>query len=204
MDDFETIKKIRLSEDLGPKTEAVTSKSRSGGESGMTGDSEAVEAPKDLFFEDISDVPVAISKPVMPPCRYFRSGYCSAGSSCPFSHNDAYRPVSSSKVPCQFFLKEACREGANCKFSHDLTPGLIDAAPASFKSAEKPVCKFFQSLRGCKNPDCPFRHVSDVVLPKVSIPASGAEEGVASKILEKYSSVRKAEEKGADVEVRKR
>jgi hypothetical protein len=65
--------------------------------------------------------------------------------------------------------------------------------------------RFYQSLRGCKNANCPFKHVAPAdaqVITKITPTDEASEE--AAKILEKYSSTKKAETKGVDVEVRRK
>ena len=57
------------------------------------------------------------------------------------------------------------------------------------------------SLRGCKNPSCPFKHIRSEI---EVLNRSDLDSGTASKILEKYSSSKKAEEKGLDFDIRQR
>lgn len=136
------------------------------------------------------------------PCRFFLKGYCSAGAACRFSHvigstevRDAIMPA----ISCHFHARGYCKAGELCKFSHDehVEP------PRDVKSdanVEVPVCLFFQSLRGCKNANCHFKHINPVH-PTVSTSPAKIEE--ASKILDKYSAVKKAEIRGSDVEIRR-
>ena len=58
--------------------------------------------------------------------------------------------------------------------------------------------RFFQSLRGCKNASCPFQHVKE----DVTVAPGAVGLGQASKILDKYSSVKLAESRGADLHTR--
>ncbi|PIM99659.1 RNA helicase [Handroanthus impetiginosus] len=50
---------------------------------------------------------------------------------------------------CRYFVNGLCNRGSQCPFSHSL-------------QAKRPVCKFFFSLKGCRNGDsCFFSHDSD-------------------------------------------
>jgi hypothetical protein len=45
-------------------------------------------------------------------CKFFRSGKCLRGPSCPYSHD-------LKRVPCKFHhLWGGCAAGAGCKYSH--------------------------------------------------------------------------------------
>ena len=114
------------------------------------------------------------ARPSVQVCKYFASGSCKLGTSCHFKHETR------SSTVCQYFLKGNCRSGSNCRFSHQLAP-----------------CKFFQGLRGCKNTSCPFAHVKEEIVLQTAIPSG------ATKILDKYSSVKIAESKGvSDLQTR--
>ncbi|KAK3407431.1 hypothetical protein EUGRSUZ_K03485 [Eucalyptus grandis] len=74
--------------------------------------------------------------------------------------------VKNGRKLCRHFLKGSCNRGSNCSFSH------------SFQ-AKKPACKFFTSLKGCRNGDsCFFSHdlgtpFSSVTKPSSCIPENG-------------------------------
>ncbi|EIW68988.1 hypothetical protein TREMEDRAFT_73988 [Tremella mesenterica DSM 1558] len=51
------------------------------------------------------------------PCRFFKAGTCTAGASCPFSHDGG-----GTKEVCQWFLKGNCKFGHKCALLH-LHPG---------------------------------------------------------------------------------
>ncbi|KAF9078605.1 hypothetical protein BDP27DRAFT_1177729, partial [Rhodocollybia butyracea] len=46
------------------------------------------------------------------PCKFYKVGSCTAGSSCPFSHSGVTGPGAQKDV-CAWFVK-----GNNCKFGH--------------------------------------------------------------------------------------
>ncbi|CAL1699826.1 unnamed protein product [Somion occarium] len=54
------------------------------------------------------------------PCKFFRVGSCTAGSSCPFSHN-VLEPGQQKEV-CAWFVKGNCKFGHKCALAHIL-PG---------------------------------------------------------------------------------
>ncbi|KAF8518361.1 hypothetical protein BU17DRAFT_90952 [Hysterangium stoloniferum] len=54
------------------------------------------------------------------PCKFFKLGQCTAGSSCPFSHS-LVEPGQQKDV-CQWFLKGNCKFGHKCALAHIL-PG---------------------------------------------------------------------------------
>ncbi|XP_059298045.1 DExH-box ATP-dependent RNA helicase DExH8 isoform X1 [Lycium ferocissimum] len=64
---------------------------------------------------------------------------------------------------CSFFVRGLCNRGPHCSFSHSL-------------QAERPTCKFFFSLQGCRNGDsCFYSHDSvpsaySGVLPSLCLP----------------------------------
>ncbi|TEB11087.1 hypothetical protein FA13DRAFT_1004397 [Coprinellus micaceus] len=53
------------------------------------------------------------------PCKFFKVGGCTAGSSCPFSHN---LPEPGQKESCAWFVKGNCKFGHKCALAHVL-PG---------------------------------------------------------------------------------
>ncbi|TFK19919.1 hypothetical protein FA15DRAFT_708549 [Coprinopsis marcescibilis] len=53
------------------------------------------------------------------PCKFFKVGGCTAGSSCPFSHN---LPEPGQKETCAWFVKGNCKFGHKCALAHIL-PG---------------------------------------------------------------------------------
>lgn len=54
------------------------------------------------------------------PCKFFRLSQCTAGASCPFSHQMA--EPGQQKDTCQWFLKGNCKFGHKCALAHVL-PG---------------------------------------------------------------------------------
>ncbi|BFZ56745.1 hypothetical protein PYCC9005_003793 [Savitreella phatthalungensis] len=59
------------------------------------------------------------------PCKFFRSGQCTAGRNCIFSHaTDA-----DERIPCKYFQKGNCRFGAKCALAHILPDGRRVNAP---------------------------------------------------------------------------
>jgi hypothetical protein len=169
-----------------------------------------------LFSED----PAGLSHEAMLsestiPCRFFLQGYCSTGRSCRFSHHSFHSAVeiaATASIKCQFHARGYCKAGDLCKFSHDQNVNT-PREKETHNPAEVPVCRyvvtvspticspsFFQSLRGCKNPNCHFKHINPANLPIKASPASAIE---ASNILERYSSVKKAESRGSEVEFRR-
>ncbi|TFK62077.1 hypothetical protein BDN72DRAFT_406899 [Pluteus cervinus] len=54
------------------------------------------------------------------PCKFYKVGGCTAGSSCPFSHS-AQEP-GHQKEPCAWFIKGNCKFGHKCALAHIL-PG---------------------------------------------------------------------------------
>ncbi len=59
------------------------------------------------------------------PCRFYKQGACTAGASCPFSHEEGGK-----KETCQWFLKGNCKFGHKCK-STAMDLGIRDAALTS-------------------------------------------------------------------------
>lgn len=116
-------------------------------------------------------------------CRFHQTGFCLKGELCEFRH-DGFSL--SREIPCQYHIRGNCLEGDKCRFSH-----------ASLQN-KVPVCRFFGTLRGCKNPSCPYGHETETV----SVPTGVVGQG--EKILNKYSSVKKAEALGAEAAVHRR
>ncbi|KAF9134315.1 hypothetical protein BGW39_007484 [Mortierella sp. 14UC] len=64
------------------------------------------------------------------PCKFFKSGACTAGKNCLFSHS---RDPPSENFVCKYFLKGNCKFGAKCSLSHSFlaldrkTSGLLPA-----------------------------------------------------------------------------
>ncbi|KAF9051277.1 hypothetical protein BJ165DRAFT_1326211, partial [Panaeolus papilionaceus] len=52
------------------------------------------------------------------PCKFFKVGGCTAGSSCPFSHSSA--EPGSQKEACTWFVKGNCKFGHKCALAHIL------------------------------------------------------------------------------------
>ncbi|KIO31479.1 hypothetical protein M407DRAFT_59625, partial [Tulasnella calospora MUT 4182] len=50
------------------------------------------------------------------PCKFFKAGQCTAGSSCPFSHSTS-EPGQPKQV-CQWFLSGNCRFAHKCALAH--------------------------------------------------------------------------------------
>ena len=63
------------------------------------------------------------------PCRFYRAGTCTAGSSCPFSHEEG-----GTKEICQWFLKGNCKFGHKCSSAagFNVAIGLMCRCPASY------------------------------------------------------------------------
>ncbi|KAG6835708.1 hypothetical protein H0H93_015456 [Arthromyces matolae] len=53
------------------------------------------------------------------PCKFYKVGGCTAGSSCPFSHN---LPEPGQKETCAWFIKGNCKFGHKCALAH-IMPG---------------------------------------------------------------------------------
>ncbi|KAF8331791.1 hypothetical protein F5887DRAFT_1175533 [Amanita rubescens] len=80
------------------------------------------------------------------PCKFFKVGACTAGSSCPFSH---VVPEPGQKEACAWFVKGNCKFGHKCALAHIL-PGqsmamdrknkkAAQAAAAAATAAEKGI-----------------------------------------------------------------
>ncbi|KAF7319165.1 hypothetical protein HMN09_00253000 [Mycena chlorophos] len=66
------------------------------------------------------------------PCKFFKVGSCTAGSSCPFSHSAA-EPGAQKEV-CAWFVKGNCKFGHKCALAHIL-PGQSMAMDRKNKKA---------------------------------------------------------------------
>ncbi|GAA5867745.1 hypothetical protein JCM1840_006678 [Sporobolomyces johnsonii] len=64
------------------------------------------------------------------PCKFFKANSCSAGPSCPFSH-DLVTPGQSKPV-CQWFAKGNCKFGHKCALAH-----VLPGQPMSFDRKNK-------------------------------------------------------------------
>ncbi|CAB4377336.1 unnamed protein product [Rhizophagus irregularis] len=51
------------------------------------------------------------------PCKFFKSGACTAGKNCVFSHS---KDPPSDNYVCKYFLKGNCKFGSKCALSHTL------------------------------------------------------------------------------------
>lgn len=65
------------------------------------------------------------------PCKFFKVGACTAGSSCPFSH---VVPEPGQKEACAWFVKGNCKFGHKCALAHIL-PGQSMAMDRKNKKA---------------------------------------------------------------------
>ncbi|EJC98210.1 uncharacterized protein FOMMEDRAFT_49192, partial [Fomitiporia mediterranea MF3/22] len=52
------------------------------------------------------------------PCKFFRVGSCTAGASCPFSHQ--VQQPGQQKDVCAWFIKGNCKFGHKCALAHIL------------------------------------------------------------------------------------
>ncbi|KAF9478930.1 hypothetical protein BDN70DRAFT_895310 [Pholiota conissans] len=66
------------------------------------------------------------------PCKFFKVGGCTAGSSCPFSHSSA--EPGGQKETCTWFVKGNCKFGHKCALAHIL-PGQSPAMDRKNKKA---------------------------------------------------------------------
>ncbi|KAI0697003.1 hypothetical protein BC835DRAFT_1339640 [Cytidiella melzeri] len=66
------------------------------------------------------------------PCKFFKVGSCTAGSSCPFSHN-ILEPGQQKEV-CTWFVKGNCKFGHKCALAH-IMPGQSMAMDRKNKKA---------------------------------------------------------------------
>ena len=71
-------------------------------------------------------------------CKFFISGYCSSGSTCPFAHPAQGDTQRKPLIPCQYFLRGSCREGSSCRFSH-LQSG---ASTVQISTSTSSICKY--------------------------------------------------------------
>ncbi|GAA5851387.1 hypothetical protein JCM8547_004227 [Rhodosporidiobolus lusitaniae] len=72
------------------------------------------------------------------PCKFFRANSCTAGKSCPFSH-DLSTPGTSKPI-CQWFAKGNCKFGHKCALAH-----VLSGQPMSFDRKNKRAAQ--QALR---------------------------------------------------------
>ena len=82
----------------------------------------------------------------------------------------------------------------------DAAPSTMQVCHMRYAFVATPF-RFDQTLRGCNNAACPFRHEERMPARASASPASSAD---ATNILGKYSAVRIAESKGVEAEVRKK
>ena len=74
------------------------------------------------------------------PCKFYKGGKCTAGSSCGFSHEiDTIRE----STVCKFFLKGTCKFGYKCALSHQL-----ELTNASLDIGGSPVASPARHRRG--------------------------------------------------------
>ncbi|KAM0790839.1 hypothetical protein ACM66B_004683 [Microbotryomycetes sp. NB124-2] len=64
------------------------------------------------------------------PCKFFKANSCTAGASCPFSH-DMTQP-GTSKPLCQWFAKGNCKFGHKCALAH-----ILPGQPMSYDRKNK-------------------------------------------------------------------
>ncbi|THH26953.1 hypothetical protein EUX98_g7227 [Antrodiella citrinella] len=69
------------------------------------------------------------------PCKFFRVGSCTAGSSCPFSHS-ALEP-GQHKETCAWFIKGNCKFGHKCALAHILPGQSMSMDRKNKKAAQK-------------------------------------------------------------------
>ena len=81
------------------------------------------------------------------PCKFFKVGGCTAGSSCPFSHN-LVEP-GGQKETCAWFVKGTCKFGHKCALAHIL-PGQTMAMDRKNKKAAQLADRSEKPDRGAK------------------------------------------------------
>lgn len=69
------------------------------------------------------------------PCKFFRVGGCTAGSSCPFSHN--LQEPGQQKEACAWFVKGNCKFGHKCALAHILPGQPISMDRKNKKAAQQ-------------------------------------------------------------------
>ncbi|CAG8512540.1 15877_t:CDS:2, partial [Dentiscutata heterogama] len=65
------------------------------------------------------------------PCKFFKSGACTAGKNCVFSHS---KDPSADNYVCKYYLKGNCKYGSRCALSHNLPNGNLKANGRSSKN----------------------------------------------------------------------
>ncbi|KAJ2715091.1 hypothetical protein H4R19_001395 [Coemansia spiralis] len=78
------------------------------------------------------------------PCKFYRHGNCTAGTSCFFSHDVG---LISDKAVCKYFVKGTCRYGNKCALLHGPHTDAAPAAPRGQKSSNKAAANGAQSRR---------------------------------------------------------
>ncbi|KAG0706883.1 hypothetical protein DFH29DRAFT_92196 [Suillus ampliporus] len=68
------------------------------------------------------------------PCKFFKVGACTAGSSCPFSH--AVQEPGQQKDVCAWFVKGNCKFGHKCALAHVLPGQSMSMDRKNKKSAQ--------------------------------------------------------------------
>ncbi|TFK46765.1 hypothetical protein OE88DRAFT_1666972 [Heliocybe sulcata] len=81
------------------------------------------------------------------PCKFFRVGSCTAGSSCPFSHSNA--EPGQPKDVCAWFVKGNCKFGHKCALAHIL-PGQPMAMDRKNKKAAQMANASAKATSGAK------------------------------------------------------
>ncbi|KAM6503884.1 hypothetical protein JOM56_000827 [Amanita muscaria] len=91
------------------------------------------------------------------PCKFFKVGACTAGSSCPFSHNV---PEPGHKEACAWFVKGNCKFGHKCALAHVL-PGQSMAMDRKNKKAAQAAAATEKGAIGSKEgfKDVPGRSI---------------------------------------------
>ncbi|XP_006463188.1 hypothetical protein AGABI2DRAFT_120013 [Agaricus bisporus var. bisporus H97] len=69
------------------------------------------------------------------PCKFFKVGACTAGSSCPFSHTAA--EPGAQKESCAWFVKGNCKFGHKCALAHILPGQSISMDRKNKKAAQQ-------------------------------------------------------------------
>ncbi|GJJ14860.1 hypothetical protein Clacol_009128 [Clathrus columnatus] len=78
------------------------------------------------------------------PCKFFRLNQCTAGSSCPFSHQQA--EPGQQKETCQWFLKGNCKFGHKCALAH-----ILPGQPMSMDRKNKKAAQQAAAAGGTAN-----------------------------------------------------
>lgn len=71
------------------------------------------------------------------PCKFFRLSQCTAGASCPFSHQMA--EPGQQKDTCQWFLKGNCKFGHKCALAHVLPGQPMSMDRKNKKAAQQAI-----------------------------------------------------------------